>query len=362
MKEDKHFNFGGEDIYVGLDVHVKDWKVAIFSKSTSYKQFCQPPVPEVLVRYLERRFPGARYHCTYEAGYCGFWIHDRLETLGVDCTVINPADVPTTNKERVVKNDKVDARKMGRSLRDGRLEAIYVPSRMAQEDRSLVRSRSMLVKKQTRVKNQIKALLRFYGIDFEPHLSHWSRAFIGWLREISYGERPGLLHESGRFSLSILLDELEYLRGLILKTTRAIRSLATSEDYRDRVEHLVSLPGISTLTAMIILTELVDMSRFKNLDSLACYVGLVPSTHSTGDREGTGPITPRRSGFLRHVLIESAWVGVRNDTVLMASFEKLVKRMPKNKAIIRIARKQLARIRYVLRNDCTYVPVWEMAA
>jgi len=49
---------------------------------------------------LNRNFPGATYHAVYEAGYSGFWIHDRLREKGIDCIVVNPADIPTTDKER----------------------------------------------------------------------------------------------------------------------------------------------------------------------------------------------------------------------------------------------------------------------
>lgn len=103
---------------------------------------------------------------------------------------------------------------------------------------------------------------------------------------------------------------------------------------------------------MVLLTELVDMSRFRNLDNLAGYVGLVPSEHSSGDHARVGELTRRSNGRLRHVLIESAWVASRHDAQFALAFTKLSSRMPKNQAIIRIARKQLARIRYVLMNSC----------
>jgi hypothetical protein len=76
----------------------------IFEHST----FTQLPDPSVLVNYLTRNFPGATYHAVYEAGYSGFWIHDQLRGKGIDCIVVNPADIPTTDKERTGKTDKAD--------------------------------------------------------------------------------------------------------------------------------------------------------------------------------------------------------------------------------------------------------------
>lgn len=344
-------DFTGQTINVGIDVHLKRWKIAIDTEAMSYKRFSQDADPQLLVSYLQRHFPGAHYRAAYEAGYCGFWIYESLRRAGIDCIVVNPGDVATKDKERVHKTDRVDASKLARELRSGNLDAIYVPAAPALADRTLVRMRQRLVKKQTRVKNQIKALLRFYGIalpaDFEGR--HWSRSFLVWLQGLSNGDLP--LLESGSFALSLHLEELKQGRARLLRLTRQIRLLAHSDRYRARVEHLVSISGISQVSAMLWLSELVEIKRFKNLDKLAGYVGLVPSTHQSGESGRDGGLTRRRNAALRHVLIESAWVAVRNDAVLAADFARLCKRMQKNRAIIRIARKQLARIFYVLRED-----------
>ena len=105
---------------------------------------------------------------------------------------------------------------------------------------------------------------------------------------------------------------------------------------------------------MILLTELVDIHRFKGLDHLASYVGLVPGEHSSGETAIITGISMRRNPFLRTVLIESAWVAARKDPALTAAFTDLAKRMPKNKAIVRIARKLLNRIRFVLLHQTEY--------
>jgi transposase len=164
MEQGNKLDFSGQSIYVGLDVHKKSWSVSIFSEHCEHKKFTQPPETDKLVHYLKRNFPGANYHSVYEAGFSGFWTHQQLRENGVNCIVANPADVPTTDKERTHKRDKVDCRKLARHLRAGELKGIYVPTRPQLEDRSLVRTRASLVKKQTRCKNQIKAFLFFYGI------------------------------------------------------------------------------------------------------------------------------------------------------------------------------------------------------
>jgi transposase len=346
---DKHtiLDWLGQHVFVGLDVHKRSWIVAIITEQADFKTFTQPPNVKLLVNYLHRHFPNATYHCVYEAGYCGYWIHDELRAHGIDCIVINPADVPTTDKEKKHKTNKVDGRKLARSLRNGELSPIYVPSRAALEDRTLVRSRHMFVSKQTRCKNQIKALLSFFGITVPEDIAerYWSARYVAWLESLS------LQSPSGTYSLKTLLDELAHLRKSILDTTRAIHALARTEVYAVNVLYLTTISGISTLVAMILLTEIVTLDRFHSLDHLACFVGLVPGEKSSGDDRTMTGMTERKNRYLRWILTESAWVAIRHDESLALSFNTLSRRMPKNQAIVRIARKLLNRVRFVLKHQ-----------
>jgi transposase len=352
MNKSNKLDFTGQPIYVGLDVHKKSWSVSILSQQCEHKTFTQPPEVDKLVYYLRRNFPGAQYHSVYEAGFSGFWIHDQLRERGIDCIVVNPADVPTKDKEQTKKRDPVDCRKLARSLRNGEIEGIYVLCRSKLEDRTLIRTRQSMVRKQTRCKNQIKAILFFYGVVIpeEREMGHWSRRFIQWIEQIRM-ERA-----SGDIALKVHLEELNHLRQLIASLNRAILRLARTEEYRPAVNLLKSVPGISTLTAMILLSELGEVTRFPSLDELSCYVGLIPDTQESGEKENVGGMTQRRHSQLRWLLIEASWVAVRKDPALLMAFQEYCKRMRKTKAIVKIARKLLNRIRYVLKNQAEYVP------
>ncbi len=349
MDKGNKLDFSGQHIYVGMDVHKKSWSVSIYTEQFEHKTFTQPPEVGKLTNYLQRTFPGATYHAVYEAGFSGFWLHDHFREQGIDCMVVNPADVPTKDKERAGKTDRVDCRKLARSLRNGDMKGIYVPPRVKVEDRTLVRTRQSMVRKQTRCKNQITSILFFYGINI-PEESRWSRRFIHWL-ESNHMERA-----SGDVALKAHLEELKHLRQIIANLNRAILSLSKTEEYRADVLLLKSVPGISTLTAMILLTELADISRFPSLDKLASYTGLIPDIKSSGETEYSTGITFRRNAALRSLLIESSWVAVRKDPALMMAFNKLSLRMKKTQAIVHIARKLLNRIRFVLKNRQKYVP------
>ena len=88
--------------------------------------------------FLTRSYPGAEYHSVYEAGFCGFWIHERLTALGIDNIVVNPADVPTKSSEKLRKTDTVDSGKLARSLRANELKGIYTPDSVSLEMRSFL--------------------------------------------------------------------------------------------------------------------------------------------------------------------------------------------------------------------------------
>jgi transposase len=347
-----HPDFTGQVIHVGIDTGKRNWDVEILVNEVFWRRYSMDPSPEQLVTYLHRHFPGARYRSVYEAGYCGFWIHERLVALGVDNIVINPADVPTSDKERVHKNNRVDARKLVWNLARGSLNGLYIPTRRMQEDRSLVRLRTMTVQKQTRCKNQIKALLSYYGYRMPEGQSerYWSRAYIRWIESLQLTER------SGQHTLRMLLNELMFLRSQILEVTRRIRELSRDLCYARNVQLLCGVSGIGMVTSMVLLTELADIARFHTPDQLASFVGLVPGEHSTGDETHTTGLTHRRNPFLRHMLIEAAWIAIRTDAALMLAYTTLSKRMKKTEAIVRIARKLINRIRYVMKTGEAYVP------
>lgn len=346
-------DFSNQNIYIGFDVHLKSWKVTVMTEKTTYKTFSQDPRPDLLHQYLKNNFPGGTYHSAYEAGFSGYWIHNKLLSLGIESIVVNPADIPTTNKEKVNKEDKRDSRKIARSLRSGELTPIHVPSLKTLEDRSLLRTRSILVKDLTRYKNRVKSFLYFHGIfipdSFGNSNCHWSNRFVKWLESIK------LTEESGQIALATLIAEIKHLRKSILDITMQIHALSKTIAYEEDVKLLRSIPGIGILTAMTILTELETVIRFGNLDKLCSYIGLVPSTNSSGEKERTGDITPRGHNALRSALVESAWITVRHDRVLLKCYNEYCKRMEPNKAIIRIAKRLLSRIRFVLINKKPYV-------
>lgn len=345
-------DFTGQDFYIGIDVHKKQWNVTILGSEYEHKNMSQPAESKVLSDYLRRNFPGGTYHAVYEAGFSGFGTCRELRELGIKCDVVHAADVPTNDKEKKQKTDRSDSRKLAKMLRDRNFEGIAIPCREIESHRALNRQRFRLVKDTARVKNRVKSLLFQFGIAIPEKYSsasrHWSKSYLEWLRNLPIEET------SLRKVLDNYLVQGEFLRKEVLSVTRQLRKLSQGDYFREALEYLLGIPGVGPITAMWILTELNDIERFPSLDSLCSFVGLVPSMHDSGDRKVTGKLIKRGRRQLKTILIEASWDAVRADPALMQKFNELTKRMNKNKAIIRIARKLLGRIRYVLIHKETY--------
>ena len=349
----KTISFKEEKIFCGIDTHKKNWTVTIIVGEVVYKTFSQDPYAETLANYLKKNFPEGKYYSVYEAGFCGFSVHRELINNGIQNIIVNPADVPTTNKEQCQKEDRRDSKKLARGLKNNELKGVYIMSIEMEDLRSLVRYRKTLMKELCRDKNRVKSYLNFKGIKIPAELNiqskYWSGRFIEWLKTIEVSTPHGstVLQET--------IDTAEFLRKKLLKINRQLRQIEKDSKYTKRIQQLRSIPGIGLIVALTFISELETIKRFKNLDKLCSYIGLIPSTFSSGEKDVVGNITRRSNKPLRSAIVEAAWVAIRHDPALTLKYNELRSRMEPNEAIIRIAKKLLNRIRFVLKNEQEYV-------
>jgi len=344
-------DFTGQNIYVGLDVHHKSWMVSIYSDEFELKTFSQLPDALKLGNYLRQHYPNANFHLAYEAGFCGFWIHRAFKAQGIKCIVIHPGDVPSSDKEQKRKTDGVDSRKIARGLKNNELNAVFVPGEQQEADRMLIRSRAKTVKDLTTVKNRIKAFLKIYGIGIpeEFNTGNWTGRFTEWLNQLSFTE------PSSKQSLQYYVQQSNFLIAQRKQIEQGLQSLATSSHYAYKVKLLTTIPAVGILTAMTFLTEIGDITRFKNIDHLSSYCGLTPDCRNSGQTERITGITRRGNATVKTLLIECSWMAIRKDPALLLYYKQLLPRMNGNKAIVKVARKLLNRITYVMRNQQPYV-------
>src|SRR6266498_1769395 len=348
MSKVKTLSFEGETICVGLDVHKTNWKVHSRMENVDLAAFSQDPNPQVLSNYFKKNYPGAKVKVVYEAGFCGFGIQRSLKQLGMECIVVNAADVPSSDKERKRKDDKRDARKLSRELADGSLNAIYVPSVEMEQARSLIRQRYRLVQDQTRCKNRIKHMLMFNGIRLNRDKERWSNQYVKALEEVQCDSA------ALRQALNLAIEQYKQIRLILKRAVEAIGNMAIQSPFAQVQQYVQSIGGIGLINGMVIQTEIQDMHRFKTLSQLCDYAGFVPDISSSDKKMVVKGITYRCNEFLRKAIIESSWMLIRKDPAMLMKYTEYRKRMNKNKAIIRIGKHLLARIRYVWNNQKKY--------
>ena len=137
---------------------------------------------------------------------------------------------------------------------------------------------------------------------------------------------------------------------------KKLKELSKSERYKEGVELFYSTPGIGKLTAIRLVLEWGDLSRFKRKEEFADFLGIVPGEYSTGETERKGHITKQGNAQVRSWLVEAAWIAIRYDQVLLKKYRDICKRCssPK-KAIVAVARKLALRLRAVWLNKIPYV-------
>jgi transposase len=346
MRRPKHQVTSGEDLFIGIDLHKQRWHVTIRTWDTEVFSASIPGTWEALQRVLAR-YAGHQLQAVYEAGYFGFRLHDLLVEHGIPCLVTPPSLVPQEFGNRV-KTDRRDSSKLAHLLAKGMLKRVWVPSEEELYHRQVVRRRRQLVRDRVRTQSRIKAELRFYGVHLEEPRGRWTQGYFETLRRLRFGNR--WMQES----FNRLLEQYEFLSAQIDKQTQLLRELSETALYRERVEILQSIPGIGLISAMELLLELQDVSRFRRAEQLAAYVGLTPSQYSSADKVRMGRITGIGKNTLRSLLVEASWTLIRKDRAMREKYTRIKIRSGGKRAIVAIARTLLLRMRRMLLDKQAY--------
>ena len=346
-------SFKGQNIYVGIDVHLKTWHVTTLTESGYKYSFAQHADAKELFDRLNKKFPEAHFKSAYEAGFCGFSAHYALAEQGIENIVVNAADIPTTGKEKTMKTDAVDSEKIAWALKRDELKGIYVKDKRYMDDTNLIRLRQRFIMDLSRQKNRTKHLLYTQGVTYPERFrnskTHWSGNFMKWLRE-----EVELLSEQ-KLSLLLLCDQVENTRKAILKVTREIRRLSTTDRYKENYDLLFTVPGLGLITSMSMLTELDnDIMRFPNERSFVSMLGLIPTCHDSGEKKVSGEKTNRGNKHLGPLIVEASWVAIYRDYQLGAYYSSCCQIMKPHKAIIKVARKLACRTYAVLKTKTKY--------
>jgi transposase len=250
-------------------------------------------------RLFERLTREGPVRACYEAGVSGYDLYRQVIALGVDCQVMAPALTPRRAGERV-KTDRRDAAKLVRLFRAGELTAIHIPTEAQEGMRDLVRCRDDVRADIVRWRHRLLKFLARHGRSYHEG-RNWTHRHWTWIRRQHFD----VLVLQRTFEATLLALEQALARRAELD--HDIEALAQTTPYRDAVGQLCGFRGIKTLSAMVLLAELVDFHRFRRPQQVMAYVGLIPSEYSSGEHHQRGAITKAGNGHVRRVLVEAAW-------------------------------------------------------
>jgi transposase len=288
--------------YLGLDVHKETIAVAIApAENTEVRVYGiiggTLDALDKLIRKLSA--PNLQLRFVYEAGPCGYVIYRHLKSKGLHCDVVSPSLIPKKASDRV-KTDRRDAQQLARLYRAGELTPIHVPDQEDEAMRDLVRARDCAKDDQRRARLRLKGFLLRLGFRYTGK-SSWNDAHKRYLSGLLMPQPPQ----------QIVFQE--YIHAIDAATERLQRLTQSMEDcligwkWEPVVRALMCLRGVQVLTAMTLVAEAGDMTRFTNPRQLMNYFGLTSSEHSSGGKRVQGSITKCGNRHCRHVLAEAAW-------------------------------------------------------
>lgn len=289
--------------YVGLDVHKETIAVSVADSDGGdvrfYGQIANTPdAIAKMVKALTKG--GAKLSFCYEAGCCGYVIHRQLTELEQVCQVIAPSLTPRKAGDRV-KTDRRDSVMLARLLRAGELTPIRTPDPDQEALRDLTRLRNDVKFAQRQCKQQLLAFLLRHGVRGFTGKSNWTQAHFRWFETVKFA------HAVHQIVFQEHIDRIQALGRDIKKLDVLIASTAGESALWPVIEALTALRGVNLLTAVIIMAEIGDLTRFATAPQLMAYLGLVPSEKSSGPVKSRGGITKTGNSHVRRMLIEAAW-------------------------------------------------------
>jgi transposase len=320
-------------VYVGIDVHRKRSQVAVVTEDGQVqlnKNVVNGSEPFLrLIGDLPAGTPVA-----FEAAFGWSWLADLLEDYGFDSHLVHPLRCKAIASARL-KNDKVDAAILAQLLRADLLPEAWIAPPQVRQLRALLRHRISLVRLGTQLRNRIHAVAADHGYDRSA--SYWTGPGRGWLAELDLPPR----------SREIVTDCLAVIDGLAPLTERLDGELHQHAKADPRVKVLTTLPGVGEFTALVMLAEIGDISRFPSARKLASWAGLTPTVRGSDRTVRHGHISKQGSAWLRWAMNQAAQTAKRSPQ-FSASYAAIASKRGKKIATIAIARKLLTRAWHLL--------------
>jgi transposase len=288
-------------IHVGLDVHKDSITVAAAQPGRTPARVVGKTMHDVnkLRRVLDKVGPPQALHIVYEAGPTGWGLQRTLQAKGYCCEVIAPSMMPKRPASARIKTDGRDSIDLAEASRAAQLHAVWIPDPADEAIRDLARAREDAINSRTKVRQQIKAFLLRHGVRYGGKTS-WGKAHYAWLAELKF---DGASHTAfTEYTLAVQAADQR-----VQRLSQSLQEAIGGWRFEPVVAALQALRGVDVISAIALVAEIGDLSRFDHPRKLMGYLGLVPSEHSSGQRVARGSITKTGNAHARRLLTEAAW-------------------------------------------------------
>ncbi len=320
--------------YVGIDVATKSCSASVLDEAGGIKKCLDEFTNEeagwrILTGSIE-----LDAQIVMEAGTAAYPLYEFLRREGYQVTMANPRMVRAIANSKS-KTDEKDALTLAHLLRLGYVPRAYVPTPEVMRNRELLRACVDVGQQATQTKNRIHSMLTKSGLRPEYGTARdlfVTRKRMEWLSSVRFGDHRDAVLQSLLIRFESLRKQRDILMSEIARTGLSSRE----------VNILMSIKGVDYYAALLIVSEIGDITRFRSAEALCAYAGLVPSVRQSADVVSHGRITKMGPGRLRWILDVVAQVVVRHDNPMRAYYRRLVKRKKKRSvALVAVSRKLL---------------------
>jgi transposase len=235
----------------------------------------------------------------------------------------------------VNKTDRLDARGLNQLQRTGTLPTVWIPPAELRDWRDLPRTRMVLVRQRTQLKNRIHATLAKYALTPTE-----SSDLFGKRGRTLLPQRLAQLPPQTAFATTRLVEQIDTLDHHI---ARFEQQMGEVFDVTAEIDLLMTMPGVGFILAVVILTEIGDVTRFGRSAQLAAYAGTTPRVHESGGKRRYGPLRSDVNRYLKWALVEAANAVCRNhlrhpQRHVSRLYDRIAKRKGHHQAIGAVAR------------------------
>ena len=281
------------------------------------------------------------------------WVCDRLRALGVEVQVANTNEDAWRWRKVKKKNDRCDALKAAQLSAVNQVKEVYIPEIEVRQWRALIAFRQQLVRRRGRIKNHIRDLLVSEGQILPRGGTCWTQLGVARLEALARPLSEASMSELWRGQLTIELSQLKAVQQEIATAEEKLDHIAAADP---RVKLLRTIPGVGPRLSEAIVALIDRPERFHKASEVSAYIGMVPKELDSGETTRRGAITKHGSRLLRSLLVEVAWAGLRYNSWVRATYQRISggKKSRKKIAIVAVGRKLLVRCWAMLRDGTSW--------